>query len=119
MNILVLAKNKPDTNTQFIDASGEAFFKKQAKNNVMSDQHIQHIMEVFDQKQNVPHVAASVSHQTIAANDYNLSVSAYVEPRDTREVIDITKLNAEIKATVHKIDQLRDGIDAIIAELEA
>ncbi|MDH8029969.1 type I restriction-modification system subunit M, partial [Klebsiella pneumoniae] len=51
-------------------------------------------------------------------NDYNLSVSSYVEAEDTREVIDITVLNAELKTTVSKIDQLRKDIDAIVAEIE-
>lgn len=52
-------------------------------------------------------------------NEYNLSVSSYVEAKDNREVIDIQKLNAELKTTVKKIDQLRADIDAIIAEIEA
>ena len=57
--------------------------------------------------------------EKIVANDYNLSVSSYVEAKDNREVIDITELNAEIKTTVGKIDQLRTDIDAIVAEIEA
>ena len=119
VTILVLAKNKPDTNIQFIDASGEDFFKKETNNNVMYDDHIQHIMDMFDSKENVEHVAQSVPYEKIVANDYNLSVSSYVEAKDTREVIDITELNAEIKTTAGKIDQLRSDIDAIIAEIEA
>ena len=75
-------------------------------------------MQAFDSKANIEHFAQSVSFETIAENDYNLSVSAYVEPEDTREVIDITKLNAEIKTTVKKIDQLRSDINAIVAEVE-
>ncbi len=119
VNILVLAKNKTDTMTQFIDASGEAFFKKETNNNVLLDAHIERIMAAFDSKENVDHVAASVPFEKIVANDYNLSVSSYVEAKDNREVIDITVLNAEIKTTVSKIDQLRTDIDAIIAEIEA
>jgi len=119
VTILVLAKNKSDMNIQFIDASGDAFFKKETNNNVMLDDHIEKIMELFDEKKNVPHVAEMVPFKTIEANDYNLSVSSYVEAKDTREVIDITKLNAEIKTTVSKIDQLRIDIDAIVAEIEA
>lgn len=118
VTILVLAKNKPDNNIQFIDASGEDFFKKATNNNVMHDEHIQKIMELFDSKKNVDHLAQSVPHEKIVTNDYNLSVSSYVEPKDTREVIDITELNAEIKNTVAKIDQLRADIDAIVAEIE-
>ena len=119
VTILVLAKNKPDTRIQFIDASGEEFFKKGTNNNFMEDGHIAKIMELFDRKDKEPHVAVSVPSQKIEANDYNLSVSSYVEAKDNREVIDITELNAEIKTTVVKIDQLRTDIDAIVAEIEA
>ena len=119
VTILVLAKNKHNTNIQFIDATAEhEFFKKGTNNNFMEDGHIAKIMELFDNKENIDHVAASVPSQKIVANDYNLSVSSYVEAKDNREVIDITELNAEIKATVGKIDQLRTDIDAIISEIE-
>lgn len=53
-----------------------------------------------------------------AAQDYNLSVSSYVEPPDLREVIDITVLNAEIEAIVAREQVLRDEIAKIIAEIE-
>ncbi len=119
VTILVLAKNKRDTNIQFIDASGEEFFKKETNNNVMNDDHITKIMDMFDSKEHVPHVAESVQYEKIVANDYNLSVSSYVEAKDTREKTDIVKLNADIKITVEKINQLRADIDAIVAEIEA
>ena len=118
VTILVLAKNKPDTRIQFIDASGEAFFKKETNNNEMNDGHIRRIMAIFDKKENEDHIARSVTPSDIAGNDYTLSVSAYVTPKDTREVIDITEINAEIKTTVAKIERLRSDIDAIVAEIE-
>jgi len=117
VNILVLSKHKTDTNTQFIDAS--KLFKQQTNTNILTDEHIQQMIDVFDSKQDAEYFAASVAHETIAENDYNLSVSAYVEAEDTREVIDITKLNAELKTTVSKIDKLRSEIDTIVAEIEA
>jgi len=119
VNILVLAKNKTTTDIQFIDASGEDFFKKETNTNVMEDDHINRIMEMFASKATVAHVAETVPHDTIAKNDYTLSVSSYVEPRDTREVIDIAVLNAELKETVGRIDRLRGEIDTIVAEIEA
>lgn len=81
VNILVLAKNKRDTKTQFIDASGEDFFKKVTNNNILEDKHIKRIMEIFDRKEDVDHVAISVDNKFIAEKDYNLSVSSYVEAR--------------------------------------
>jgi type I restriction enzyme M protein len=116
VNILVLSKHKTDTTTQFIDASG--LFKKETNNNVLLDTHIEQIMAVFDSKANVDHFAQSVPIEKVVANDYNLSVSSYVEAKDNREVVDIAQLNAELKTTVAKIDQLRKDIDAIVAEIE-
>ena len=116
VNILVLSKHKPDTTTQFIDASG--LFKKETNNNVLLDSHTEQIMTVFDSKVNVDHFAQSVPFEKVAANDYNLSVSSYVEAKDTREVVDIARLNAELKITVARIDKLRKDINAIVAEIE-
>ena len=118
VNILVLSKHKQDNKVQFIDASGEDFFKKETNNNVLTNEHIDKIVELFDKKEDVEHIAKMVDFETIKANDFNLSVSAYIEPKDTREKIDITKLNAQIKETVAKIDRLRSEIDRIVAEIE-
>ncbi|NWD66087.1 type I restriction-modification system subunit M [Pseudomonas gingeri] len=116
VNILVLSKHKLDTTTQFIDAS--ALFKKGTTNNLLEDAHIERIMRVFDSKENVDHFAKSVPLEKVASNDYNLSVSSYVEARDTREVVDIEQLNAKLKNTGARITQLRTEIDAIVAEIE-
>ncbi len=116
VNILVLSKHKADTSTQFIDASG--LFKKETNNNVLLDSHIKEIMSVFDSRENVDHFAKSVPFEEVAAKEYNLSVSSYVVAKDNREVVDIAQLNAELKITVARIDQLRKEIDAIVAEIE-
>ena len=118
VTILVLSKHKTDTTTQFIDASGEAYFKKETNTNLLTDQHVEDIMRAFDRKENIEHFARSVPFEEIAANDCNLSVTSYVEAKDTREQIDITQLNAQLKTTVARIDQLRTEIDAIVAEIE-
>ena len=116
VTILVLSKHKTDTTTQFIDASG--LFKKDTNTNTLTDEHIQQIIAVFDSKENVDHLSKSVPFEQVAANDYNLSVSSYVEAKDNREVVVISELNAELKITVVKIDKLRTDIDNIVAEIE-
>lgn len=80
--------------------------------------HIEKNLELFDRKEDIDHVAKSIDKDKIAEENYNLSVSFYVEARDIREVIDINVLNAEIKTTVAKIDKLRAEIDKIVAEIE-
>lgn len=119
VNILVLSKHKTDNKTQFINASGEDFFKKVTNNNILEDKHIDKIMSLFDRKENVDHITKSVDNKQIAENDYNLSVSSYVEAKNNREIVDIKLLNAEIKTTVDKINKLRADIDKIIKEIEA
>jgi len=116
VNILVLSKHKTDTHTHFIDATG--LFIKETNNNILEDQHIEKIMQAFDTKADEAHFARSVPFDEVAAKDFNLSVSTYVEGKDNREVIDIQQLNAEIQTTVSRINQLRADIDVIVAEIE-
>lgn len=116
--ILVLSKHKTDTATQFIDASGEHFFKKETNNNVLLDAHINKIIDIFNAKENIEYIATTIDNDVIAQNDYNLSVSSYVEAKDNREKINIEELNTEINQTVQKINQLRNDIDLIIKEIE-
>jgi type I restriction enzyme M protein len=118
VTLLILAKNKVDATTQFIDASGEEFFDKETNNNILKDGHIKKILDIFTKKEDIDHISKLASLDEIRDNDYNLSVNSYVEAKDTREIIDITKLNAEIQTTVAKIDNLRGDIDKIINEIE-
>lgn len=118
VNILVLSKHKTETNIQFIDASGEEFYKKEMNNNILLQEHIDAIMQLFDSKEEKEYVSKNIDNEKIAEGNYDLSVSSYVDKKDTREVIDIDVLNAEIKKTVKNIDRLRSEIDAIIAEIE-
>ena len=119
VNILVLSKHKPDTATQFIDASGENFFRKVTNNSVLEDRHIEKIMEIFDIKQDIDHISKSIDNNKIAENDYNLSVSSYIEAKDNREKLNITALNTQVSKTVEKINKLRADIEIIIKEIEA
>ncbi|WP_313360028.1 type I restriction-modification system subunit M [Empedobacter sp.] len=118
VNILVLSKHKSENTTQFIDATGEDFYKKVTNNNMLEDVHIEKIMQLFDSKENVKHVAVTIENKIIEENDYNLSVSSYVEAVDTREVIDIEVLNTELAETVNNISSLRAAIDHLVKEIE-
>jgi type I restriction-modification system, M subunit len=116
VNILVLSKHKADTSVQFIDASN--LFDKKVNNNELSDTHIEQIIKVFDSKSHEVHFAKLVDYDSIKNNSYNLSVSSYVEAEDTREFLDIIRINSEIKLTVEKIDKLRANIDSIVSDLQ-
>jgi type I restriction enzyme M protein len=119
VTLLVLSKHKTENKIQFIDASGKDFFKKVTNNNLLEEEHIEQIMEIFDKKTDVEYVAVSIDNTKIAENDYNLSVSSYVQTKDNREMVDIATLNAAISKTVERINTLRSDIDNIIKEIEA
>lgn len=114
--VLVMAKNKAENKVLFIDASKE--FKKETNNNVLEEKNIESILNAFRERKDIEYFAKYVDKKDIEDNDYNLSVSTYVEKEDTREVIDIKVLNEEIAKTVKKIDELRAAIDVIVKELE-
>lgn len=114
--ILVMAKNKTENKILFIDASKE--FKKETNNNILEQKNIDTIVEEFRNREEKEYFSRYVPVEEIVENDYNLSVSTYVEKEDTREKIDIVVLNREIEETVKKIDELRASINEIVKELE-
>ena len=114
--IMVLKRGKNDNKTLFIDASNECI--KVTNNNKLTQENIEHIVDVFAKREEIAHLSHLANYDEITANDYNLSVSTYVEAEDTREKIDIVKLNAEIEEIVAREQVLRDEIAKIIAEIE-
>ncbi len=113
--IIVLKKSKKDNATLFIDASGE--FIHEGNKNKLSNANIARILEAFVARKDDAHFARLVENGKIAENDYNISVSSYVEQPDTREEVDIEALNLRIAEIVARQNVLRTAIDAIVATL--
>ncbi|MGW9827907.1 type I restriction enzyme M protein [Brevibacterium pityocampae] len=114
--ILVLKKSKKSSDVLFIDASAE--FKRVGNKNKLLEEHRARILDAFTTREPQDHFATIVGNEDIAANDYNIAVSSYVEAEDTREEVDIVELNAEIARIVARQAELRTAIDEIVADLE-
>lgn len=114
--IMVMKKNKADNNILFIDADKECI--KDGNSNRLTDDNIDNILKYYIDRMDVDHAVSVVSYETIVEEKYNLSVSTYVEKEDTREKIDILKLNSDLKVIVENVNRLRREIDDIIADLE-
>jgi type I restriction enzyme M protein len=114
--IMVLKKNKTDNSTLFIDASKQCV--KVTNNNKLSEDNINSIIKYFTDRVDIDYISKLVPNSKIAEEDYNLSVSTYVEQEDTREVIDIVELNKKISDIVARENVLRAEIDKIISEIE-
>lgn len=114
--ILVLKKSKKDSSVLFIDASAE--FTRQGIKNKLTPDHQDKILDLFTGREDVDHLSKLVSNEDIAANDYNIAVSSYVDQEDLREAVDIQELNAEIARLVEHQQELRASIDEIVSDLE-
>ena len=115
--IIVLKKSKQDNKTLFIDASAE-FVRAGNKNKLTEENHAK-ILEAFTRRADIDYFAKLADNKTIEENDYNIAISSYVEKKDTREVIDIKKLNAEITGIVARQNELRAAIGEIVADIES
>ena len=113
---MVLKKNKKDNNVLFIDASKECV--KVTNSNKLTEDNIQDIYKMYADRTDIQYMTKLASYNEIKENDYNLSVSTYVEQEDTREKIDIKVLNQQIKEIVARENELRASIDKIVAEIE-
>lgn len=114
--IIVLKKNKTDNKILFVNASAE--FVRRGNKNVLTETDRTKILDAFIARADVDHFARLVDHSVIAGNGYNIAVSAYVDPEDTREAVDIADLNAEISRIVARQAELRQRIDDLVAEIE-
>ena len=114
--IIVLKKSKHDNATLFINASD--LFVRSGNKNKLSPEHQGKILNAYTARQNIEHFARLVDNKDIAANGYNIAVSSYIEQADNSEAVDIKALNAKIAGIVARQAELRQQIDAIVAELE-
>lgn len=115
--IIVLKKSKTTNDVLFIDASEE--HSREGTRNIFTEDNLHKILLTLEKREEVEYFSKLVPNDEIVENDANLSVSSYVEKEDTREQINIEELNAEIKKIVAREQELREQIDAIVADLEA
>ena len=114
--IMVMKRGKADNKILFIDATNQCV--KVTNNNKLLPEHIDTIVDAFEKRESRDFLCRLVSYDEVKGQDYNLSVSAYVEQEDTREKIDVKQLNAEINEIVAREQVLRNEINKIISEIE-
>ena len=114
--IIVLKKSKFDNATLFIDAS--SLFVRSGNKNKLQPKHQQKILDALTGRQCIDHFARLVENGDIAANDYKMTVSSFVEQAVTNHTVNIDVLNARIADIVARQADLRSQIDAIVSDLE-
>ena len=114
--IIVLKKSKRDNKILFIDASAE--FVRKGNKNKLSEENRAKILDAYIARTDMEHFSSLTDNKTVAENEYNISISNYVDGEDTREEVDITELNKEIARIVARQQELRAAIDKIVADIE-
>ncbi|WP_341953776.1 type I restriction-modification system subunit M [Salinibacterium sp. TMP30] len=115
--IIVLKKSKSDNSVLFIDASAE--FTRGGSKNKLAEANQTKILDAFTVRADADYFAKLVPNAELAENAYNIAVSSYVAQEDTREVVDIAELNAELARIVARQTELRTSIDAIVSDLDS
>jgi type I restriction enzyme M protein len=115
--ILVLKKSKKDNKVLFINAERE--FARFGNKNKLRPEDIEKVLAKYTDRKDEDFFARHVDHTEIAENDFSLSVTTYVVAEDTRDVVDIEKLNKTISGIVARQSTLRTEIDRIVADLES
>ena len=82
---MVMKKGKKDNNILFIDATNECI--KVTNNNKLTGDNIDNIVKWFAEREKIEHTVHLATYDEVVQNDYNLSVSTYVEAADKREKI--------------------------------
>lgn len=113
--IMVMKKNKKDNNTLFIDATDECI--KITNNNKLTPENIEHIVSVYSNKEEIEGLSYLAPYNEIVEKDYNLSITAYIEPNNDEEEYDINEISAAINDIVTKERDARDRINKLISEI--
>ena len=91
--------------------------EKEKKQNVMKEEHIDRVIELYNDRKSVDKVAYLASYDDIKANDYNLNIPRYVDTSEEEEEIDIRQLSSDIKDTNSAIKEANDILLNMLGEL--
>lgn len=114
--ILVMKKcRKDDDNILFIDASRE--FEKVKTQNKLRPEHIEKIVRVYRNREEIEKYSHCATMQEIKENDYNLNIPRYVDTFEEEAPIDIKQVMADIKSLEAQRADLDAQIDVYLKEL--
>lgn len=113
--IVVLKKHRDGRDVLFIDASKK--FDKGKKQNSMTDEHIEEVINLYNNRETVEKEAYLASFEDIEKNDFNLNIPRYVDNFEKEEEIDINALLDEMKQTDEEIVQTETEFVSLLKEL--
>ncbi|HWP40500.1 MAG TPA: N-6 DNA methylase [Tepidisphaeraceae bacterium] len=103
--ILVLKRCKKPDDVLFINASGPENFCKGKRQNYMTQEHIDRIIQTYQHRRQQERYSRRVEMAEIQANDFNLNISRYVSIAEPQQQIDLAATHRElvkIEAAIRK-----------------
>ncbi len=113
--IIVLKKHREGRDVLFIDASQH--FEKEKKQNVMKDEHIDHVLELYKNRQSVDKEAYLASFEDIEKNNFNLNIPRYVDTSEEEAQIDLKDLSVKMNDTNKAIKESNKTLLSMFDEL--
>lgn len=113
--IIVLKKHREGRDVLFIDASN--LYEKDKKQNVMNEEHIDKVLELYRNRESVDKQAYLASFDDIKANDYNLNIPRYVDTSEEEEQIDLKTLSNNMKETNRAISDANACLISMLGDL--
>ena len=113
--IVVLKKHREGRDVLFIDASKK--FEKGKKQNAMTDEHIDSILELYQKRETVEKESYLASFEDIEKNDFNLNIPRYVDNFEKEEEVDLKALLMEMKKTDEELEQVQGEVLSFLKEL--
>ena len=113
--ILVLKKHRDGRDVLFIDASQK--FEKGKKQNAMTDEHIDSVLELYTKRETVEKESYLASFEDIEKNDFNLNIPRYVDNFEQEEEIDINALLTDMQNTDTEIAKTQNELVSLLKDL--
>lgn len=113
--ILVLKKDRPGRDVLFIDAS--KMYESSKGQNQMTQKHIDTVLDIYNQRVDVPKIAHLASYDEIKQNDFNLNITRYVDTFEPEPEIDLAKNISELKKQLSNEEKLENEIMDILKGL--
>ena len=113
--IVVLKKHREGRDVLFIDASKK--FEKGKKQNAMTDEHIDAVMTLYNNRETVEKEAYLASFKDIEENDFNLNIPRYVDNFEQEEEIDLNDLLKSMTETDQELEKTQSEFLGLLKEL--
>lgn len=114
--VIILKKNRDNRDVLFIDASEE--YEKVRNQNVMNKQHIEKIIDAYNNREFVDKFAYVADFDEIVENDYNLNIPRYVDTFEEPEPIDVVQLSQDIKEIDKELKETKQEFLGLVDELQ-